>query len=91
MELQSDAVKLVDAKSTESISGQSAAPVRGSLESAANLVFPPLAAFLREFVVKGGVFKGVRGLQSSFNAWALCFATEAKRYEKQHAARPDVP
>jgi hypothetical protein len=49
------------------------------------LVFPPAVQFANEFIVKGGALRGIEGLKSAVNAWALSFAMNAKRYEKHYA------
>ncbi len=84
MEPQADAVRNIDDASTK------AAELPGELKPgrlamAFRLVFPPAAEFLGVFVLKGGAFRGVDGLKSAVNAWALSFTTQAKRYEKHYA------
>lgn len=85
MEHQADAVRRIDEASTKFVNELSGEPKPGRLELALGLVFQPVAQFANEFIVKGGVLRGVEGLKASVNAWALSFATQAKRYEKHYA------
>lgn len=85
MEPQAEAVRNVDEASTMAANGLSGKFRPGRLTMALRLVFPPALEFIGVFVVKGGMFRGVDGLKSAVNAWALSFATEAKRYEKYYA------
>lgn len=85
VEQQADAVRRIDEASTKSAKELSGEPKPGRLELALGLVFQPAAIFANEFIVKGGVLRGIEGLKSSVNAWALSFATQAKRYEKHYA------
>ena len=85
MEPQADAVRDIDSASTKAVAGLSGEPKPGRLAMALNLVFPPVAQFANEFIVKGGALRGVEGLKSAVNAWARSFATQAKRYEKHYA------
>jgi hypothetical protein len=85
VEQQADAVRRIDEVSTKSASQLSGEPKPGRLALTFGLVFPPTARFANEFIVKGGALRGIEGLKSAVNAWALSFATNAKRYEKHYA------
>ena len=85
MEQQADAVRYIDEASTKVVDALSGESKPGRLAMALRLVFTPALRFANEFIVKGGVFRGIEGLKSAVNAWALSFATQAKRYEKHYA------
>ena len=85
MEPQADAVRNIDSASAKAVASLSGEPKPGRLAMAFCLVFPPAASFAKEFIVKGGALRGVEGLKTAVNAWALSFATQAKRYEKHYA------
>lgn len=85
VEHQADSVRRIDEASTKFANELSGKPKPGRLEMALGLVFHPAAEFANEFIVKGGALRGIEGLKSSVNAWALSFATQAKRYEKHYA------
>jgi hypothetical protein len=85
VEPQADAVRNIDTASSKAVAGLPVEPKPGKLAMAFGLVFPPAVRFAEEFIVKGGALRGVEGLKSAVNAWALSFATNAKRYEKHYA------
>lgn len=85
MEPQADIVRNIDSVSTTAVAGLSGESKPGRLELTLGLVFRPAAVFTNEFIVKGGAVRGIEGLKSAVNAWALSFATQAKRYEKHYA------
>lgn len=85
MEPQADIVRDIDSASTNAVAGLSVEPKPTRLAMAFGLLFPPAMRFANEFIAKGGALRGVEGLKSAVNAWALTFATNAKRYEKYYA------
>lgn len=86
MEPQADAIRRIDEESTQSVRSEPAGtPKPGSSVMALRLIFIPSGKFLKSYVLKGGVFRGIDGLKSAVNEWALSFSIEAKRYEKHYA------
>jgi len=89
LEDQAASVKMVDEESTRIASLRGGAVSRGG--HAIRLAFAPQAVLINELLFNGGLFGGVQGLRRSVNAWAIAFATEAKRYEKAFSAPASLP
>ncbi len=76
MKPQAEIIKEID-----KISSQNS---RNKPSSIARLIFLPPARLFKELIFKGALFRGVSGIKQAVNASALSFATEAKKYERDH-------
>lgn len=76
MKPQGEIIKEIDETSSQESKTKPASLIR--------LIFLPPIVLFKKLILSGALFRGVAGLKQAVNASALCFVTEAKRYERDY-------